>query len=169
MFQQNFVLSTNGFDDINTKPFAWARAFPTLSIPTCIKILDHWEWRIFHDPTGWGTPRDKTVKMKLWYEYMMWHSDGQPAAHPMFALVLYNHNIKNQLQPQIHYLLNTSVIDPNLAILEICTAQNDDIIKIQTKKLLEKAVIYSGNSIDSCVLEEYIFGVSGNKLLLVIH
>ncbi len=29
--------------------------------------------------------------------------------------------------------------------MEICTAQNDEIIKIQTKKLLEKAVIHSGN------------------------
>jgi hypothetical protein len=101
-FQQNSVLSTNGFANMNTTSFAWARAFPTLFIPTCIKIPDHWEWRIFHDPTGWGTPRDNTVKTKLWYEYMMWRSDGRPAAHPTFDLILYNHNIKNQLQQQGH-------------------------------------------------------------------
>ncbi len=126
---------------MNTMPFAWARAFPTL----LIKISDCWEWRIFHDPTGWGSPRDKTVKMNIWYKYMMWCSDEQPAAHPTFALVLYNHNIKNQLQQQGQYLLNTSSFDPNLVILEICKAQNDDVIKIQTNKLLEKAVIHSGN------------------------
>ena len=76
---------------MNTERYVWAQSFPTLFIPRCVMIDKKPVWRIFHDMTGWEGPREKHVDFNEWIEYQMWRSDGAPAAHPTFALVLLNH------------------------------------------------------------------------------
>ena len=112
-FNQEDVMKTGDFVNMSTTPFAWARAFPTVFIPTYVDG----EWKIFHDITGcfdMDGIRDKSVKLKDWLEFLMYCSDGVPAAHPTFSLVAWNHKLKQQLQGQGHYTLNTSGLDPNM-------------------------------------------------------
>eukprot|EP00984_Skeletonema_dohrnii_P031047 scaffold23084_cov153-Skeletonema_dohrnii-CCMP3373.AAC.2 len=147
-FQHNDVLRVDGFADMNRTPFAWARAFPSLFIPV-YTVKNHatsdYGWVIFHDITGWSGLRDKIVNRNQWYEHMMWRSDGRPAAHPTFGLVLYNHKVKNYLQRQGQFLINTSDFDPTTTIEQIKEATDEDTIRSLTQKLLEKALVHSGN------------------------
>ena len=53
------------------------------------------KWTIRHDITGSVTVRERNVNQNDWMEYLMWRSDGLPTNHPTFALVLYNHKIRN--------------------------------------------------------------------------
>ena len=147
-FHHNDVLEVDGFADMNTTKYAWARAFPTLFIPVyTVKNHETGEmgWVIFHDITGWTGPRDKPVNKIQWYEHIMWRSDGRPPAHPTFSLVLYNHKAKNYLHKQGQYLINTSEFDPTTTIEEIKNASNEDTVRKLTQKLLEKALVHSGN------------------------
>jgi len=147
-FQHNQVLRVDGFADMNRTPYAWARAFPSLFIPVYTvknRVNNEYGWVIFHDITGWSGPRDKIVNRVQWYEHMMWRSDGRPAAHPTFGLILYNHKVKNYLQRQGQYLINTSDFDPTTTIEEIKQATDEDTIRTLTQKLLEKALVHSGN------------------------
>jgi hypothetical protein len=146
-FQHNEVLPVDGFADMNKTRYAWARAFPSLFIPVYAfnRSTGQMEWMIFHDITGWVATRDKSVNKIQWYEFMMWRSDGRPAGHPTFSLVLYNHKVKNYLQGQGQYLVNTSDFDPTTTINAIRTATDEDAVKKQTQKLLEKALVHSGN------------------------
>ena len=83
-FDHSELLPVNGFVNMNSHPYAWALAFPTLFIPTYVKVGDHMEWKIFHDITGLEGPREKSVKKNQWYKHLMWRSDGRLAAHPTF-------------------------------------------------------------------------------------
>ena len=145
-FDHGELLPVNGFVNMNSQPYAWSLAFPTLFIPTYVKVGDHMEWKIFHDITGWEGPREKPVKKNQWHEHLMWRSDGRPAAHPTFSLVLYNAKVKNYLQRQGQYLINTTDFDAGVTIEAIRRANDDDAVLAQTTKLLERAIVYSGNS-----------------------
>jgi hypothetical protein len=146
-FQHNDVLPIDGFADMNTTRYAWARAFPSLFVP--VYAFNHntsqMEWMIFHDITGWVATRDKSVNKIQWYEFLLWRSDGRPAGHPTFSLVLNNHKVKNYLQGQGQYLVNTSDLDPTTTINAIRTATDEDTVRKLTEKLLEKAHVHSGN------------------------
>lgn len=96
-FAQSDVFQTDGFANMNKIAYAWARAFPTLFIPTWIEGEG---WRIFHDITGWVSPRDKGINFNAWCEYLVWRSDGKIASHPTFSLVLGNHKMKDAIQKQ---------------------------------------------------------------------
>ena len=144
-FNQSDVLPTDGFADMNKTKYAWARAFPTVFIPTYIKLKGVFRWCILHDITGWHDARDKDVKFTTWCEYMVWRSDGRAASHPTFAIVLYNHKLKRQTQAQGRYVLNTSDIDPNVTVEELKNAGDDDAIQKQTENILRRAHIHSGN------------------------
>lgn len=142
-FQQPDVLPTNGFADMNKTPYAWARAFPTVFIPTYVEVNGQLGWYIFHDITGWIGARDKPIKMTDWYQYMMWRSDGVPASHPTFSLVLYNHKVKCQVQQQGRYVVNTSQMDPTTTVSEIRNAATDDEVRVQTEEILKRAHIHT--------------------------
>jgi hypothetical protein len=86
------------------------------------------------------------VKKNIWYEHLMWRSDGRLAAHPTFSLVLYNYKVKNYLQRQGQFLINISDFDPGTTVEDIRAANNDNAIRDQTIKLLERAIVYSGNA-----------------------
>ena len=135
-FDHGELLPVNGFVNMNSQPYAWSLAFPTLFIPTYVKVGDHIEWKIFHDITGWEGPREKPVKKNQWHEHLMWRSDGRPAAHPTFSLVLYNAKVKNYLQRQGQYLINTTDFDAGVTIEAIRGANDDDAVLAQTTKLL---------------------------------
>jgi hypothetical protein len=145
-YDHSELLPVNGFVNMNTQKYAWALAFPTLFIPSFVPVDDHMKWRIFHDITGWEGPREKPVKKNIWYEHLMWRSDGRPAAHPTFSLVLYNYKVKNYLQRQGQFLINISDFDPGTTVEDIRAANNDNAIRDQTIKLLERAIVYSGNA-----------------------
>ena len=55
------------------------------------------KWVIRHDITRSVTVRERNVNQNDWMEYLMWRSDGLPTNPPIFALVLYNHKVRNQL------------------------------------------------------------------------
>ena len=121
---QDDVLPTGDFVNMDTTPFAWARAFPTIFIPTYL----NGEWVILHDYTqcfNMKQVREVTVNYKDWLQFMMFQSDGVPASHPTFSLVALNHKMKSQLQTQGHYVLNTSNMDPNITGEELLDMWND--------------------------------------------
>lgn len=139
----------DGFVDMNKTKYAWARAFPTVFIPAYIQTDENtWEWVILHDITGWKTARDKALTFSQWSNYLMWRSDGVPASHPTFALVLRNHKIKCQLQQQGSYVLNTSGIDITTTLQTIREAQADgdnQTVEKQIQEIVKKCHIHSGN------------------------
>ena len=144
-FDQPTVLPIDGFANMNNTPYSWAQAFPTIFMPHYIMHKGKYQWVILHDITGSDGPRDKSASINKWYEYQIWRSDGMPAAHPTFALVLHNHKIKNTLQKQGQYVVNTSDIDPHLLIEDIKKAKDDDEIKVVLNKLLKQAHVHAGN------------------------
>ena len=146
-FQQPDVLDTsNGFANMNKTPYAWARAFPTVFIPIYKQSSNGaWSWVIQHDITGHCGAREKSVSICKWYEYMMWRSDGIPASHPTFSLVLYNHKLKNSLQSQARFVINSTEFDPTTTIEQIREAQDNDIVRVMTEKLVKKAHMHAAN------------------------
>ena len=89
------------------------------------------------------TVRDKHVNLKDWIQYLMFRSDGVPAAHPTFALVLHNHKIKQQLQGQGQYVLNTSGLDPNMNGREFVEMWDDK--NSGRKELLDRLHMHTSN------------------------
>lgn len=148
-FRQTEVFNYHGgFVDMNRTQYAWARAFPTVFIPTYIQINENeWKWVILHDITGWTEHRDKDIKFFEWCEYLMWRSDGRPVSHPTFALVLGNHKMKSQLQQQGRYVINTSDFDPTTTLDTIRNAPNEDHESVieQVHKMMKQAHIHSSN------------------------
>ena len=51
-FNQPNLLSIYGFVNMNTTLYAWARAFPTVFIPTFIHYQCTWQWVILYGVTG---------------------------------------------------------------------------------------------------------------------
>ena len=107
--KQDNVIPLTDYVDMNKTTFTWDRTFPTVFPP---EYIDG-KWIIRHDITGSVNIRDRNVKQKDWMEYLMWRSDGIPSSHPTFALVLYNHKVRNQLHKLGNVCLNTEDIDPN--------------------------------------------------------
>jgi hypothetical protein len=146
---QNEVISTGGFADMNKTTYTWGRAFPTVFQPVFTSSTSSTElprWMILHDMTGYHKARDKSVKPQQWYEYLMCRSDGIPAEHPTFSLVLYNHKLKNSLQKQGHFVLNISNMDPNttLETIQNC-GENNDQLRTEVDKLIKKTQVFSSN------------------------
>ncbi|KAL7537702.1 hypothetical protein ACHAXR_008006, partial [Thalassiosira sp. AJA248-18] len=144
-FQQRDVLPTDGFVNMNTTRYAWARAFPTVFIPRYASINGEMCWRIFHDWTAWEGPRDKDVDFNSWCEYQMWRSDGVPASHPTFALVLYNHKLKNSLQGQGRFVVQNSGVDMTTTCEDIRNAPPGHQLRKQIDNLLKAAHIHTAN------------------------
>ncbi|KAL7526201.1 hypothetical protein ACHAXR_003700, partial [Thalassiosira sp. AJA248-18] len=144
-FQQRDVLPTDGFVNMNTTRYAWARAFPTVFIPRYTSINGEMNWRIFHDWTAWEGPRDKDVDFNSWCEYQMWRSDGVPASHPTFALVLYNHKLKNSLQGQGRFVVQNSGIDMTTTCEDIRNAPQGHQLHKQIDTLLKAAHMHTAN------------------------
>ena len=48
--------------------------------------------------------------------YVMWRSDSLATSHPTFALVLYNHKVRNRLQKLGRVSLNTENINPYIIV-----------------------------------------------------
>ena len=94
VFNQIDVLNLGEFANMNSTPYAWSRAFPTIFIPIYVNVNGEYKWIVNGDITGVNGTRDKSVKQTQWHEYLMWRSDGVPASHPLFSLVLYNHKIR---------------------------------------------------------------------------
>ena len=68
----------------------------------------------------------------------MWRSDGLPTSHPTFALILYNHKVRNQLQKLGMVCLNSENINPYTTVddLKLLWANDDDCKKLQFFLLL---------------------------------
>lgn len=79
---------------------------------------------------------------------MMWRSDGRPAKHPTFALVLHNHMTRTALQGQGRFSLNTSDMDPNTTIKELREAikngKGDKTAQL-LEDLQKRTQVFSGN------------------------
>ena len=75
----------------------------------------------------------------------MWRSDGAPASHPIFSLVLYNHKVRDALQKQGHFVLNSSDIDVNTTLDNIHNATDGDTVDSIVKKLEKRLHIFSSN------------------------
>ena len=56
----------------------------------------------------------------------MWRSDGIPASHPTFSIVLYNHKVNSSLQNQGQYVVNIANVHPSVAVNNIKNDKNDD-------------------------------------------
>ena len=70
-FDQPTVLPIDGFVNMNSTPYTWARAFPTVFMPHYIMHKGKFQWVILHDITGADGPRDKSVSINKWYEYLI--------------------------------------------------------------------------------------------------
>ena len=129
--KQNEAIPLTEFADMNKTRFAWARAFPTIFQP---EYIDG-KWTIRHDITGSVTVRERNVNQNDWMIYLMWRSDGLPTSHPTFALVLYNHKVRNQLQKLGSVCLNSENINPYTTVddLKLLWANDDDRKKLQKK------------------------------------
>ncbi len=145
-FAQPTVLPTNEFANMNTTPYAWARAFPTVFMPVYVQFKGEMRWVILNDITGSHGTREKSVSIHKWYNYMMWRSDGIPSSHPTFSLVLYNHKMRNSLQSQGRFTINTSDIDPTITLDTIRNARCDNnALQIATEDLLKRAHMHASN------------------------
>ena len=82
------------------------------------------------------------MKQIDWMEYLMWRSDRMPSCHPTFALVLYNHKVRNQLHKLGSVCLNTEDMDPNADIQELQNLWNNDDDR---KKLQKKLYTFASN------------------------
>ena len=65
----------------------------------------------------------------------MWRSGALPTSHPTFALVLYNHKVRNQLHKLGRVCLNTQDINPYITgpNLKQLWSNNDDRKKLRRK------------------------------------
>ena len=73
----------------------------------------------------------------------MWRSDGLPTSHPTFALVLYNHTVRNQLHKLESVCLNTEDINPYITVPDLKQLwYNDD----DHKKLQRKIFTFASNA-----------------------
>ena len=119
------VYEKGGFVDMDSTPFAWARAFPTVFIPQ----FRYGKWIILHDITGcydMDGVRDTTVRFNDWTKFMMFRSDAIPVSHPTFSLVVHNHKMKKQLQGLGRHVLNTSNMDPNITAEKLVDMWDDN-------------------------------------------
>ena len=64
----------------------------------------------------------------------------------LFSLVLYNAKVKNYLQRQGQFLINTTDFDAGITMEAIRGANDDNAVLAQSTKLLERAIAHSGNS-----------------------
>ena len=55
-FEQPTVLPTKGFANMTKTPYAWARAFPTVFIPSYIEYNGKYQWIILNDIIGFPYP-----------------------------------------------------------------------------------------------------------------
>ena len=56
----------------------------------------------------------------------MWRSDGLPTSHLAFALVLYNHNVRNQLHKIGSVCINTENINPYITVHDLKQLWSND-------------------------------------------
>ena len=75
----------------------------------------------------------------------MWRSDGIPASHPIFSLVLYNHKIRDSLHKQGRFVLNSTDIDLNTTLDEIRNSEEGAPLDNMVKNLEKKIHTYSSN------------------------
>ena len=127
--KQNKVIPLTELADMNKTKFAWARTFPTLFRPEYIEG----KWTIICYITGSVTVRERNANQNDWMQYSMMRSDGLPTSHLIFALVLYNHKIRNQLQKLGSVCLHTEDINPYTAVdtLQNLWANDDGRKKVQ--------------------------------------
>ena len=111
------VMSTTntGFVNMMTHPYAWAKAFPRVFLPT---LREDGTLEVYNDWTGFGRMRQTSVSYKEWARHLMWSKDQRAQQHPMLALVLNNVNFKNQLQGQGRYALKLDDIASSAGTVE---------------------------------------------------
>ena len=114
--------------------YVWARTFPSLFIP----IYVNGKWVIRHDYTGTSFIRDYEITFNEWAEYQMWRSDGMPASHPTFSIVVYNHKIRHLLQGQGKHALNISGLNPNMKADDFLRMRNEDVRPLKKKVKISK-------------------------------
>ena len=74
-FQQTYVIILDGYANMATTKWSWARFFPTLYFPSYIEHNGTMRWVVPHDITGWYCVRDKYSTVKKWLEKQVWRLD----------------------------------------------------------------------------------------------
>ena len=121
------------------------RQCPTLFIPHYIEFNGKHQWIILNDVTGFPYTREKSLSINKWYEQQMWRSDGVPASHLTFSIVLYNHKTKSSLQKQGQNVINIANANPSVTVKDIKNAKGDDELKKQTEALFKRAHLHASN------------------------
>ena len=93
------------------------------------------KWTIRHDITGSVIVREINVKQNDWIKYLIWGSDGLPNSHPTFILVLYNHNVRNQLHKLGSVSLNIEDINTYTTVHDFSKlwSNNDNHKQLQNR------------------------------------
>ena len=134
IFDHDDICKNNEFVDMDDTEYVWARTFPSLFIP----IYVNGKWVIRHDYTGTSFIRDYEITFNEWAEYQMWRSDGMPASHPTFSIVVYNHKIRHLLQGQGKHALNISGLNPNMKADDFLRMRNEDVRPLKKKVKISK-------------------------------
>jgi hypothetical protein len=144
-FNQQDVLPVDGFANMNTTKYAWARAFPSCYIPSYIYFHGEMRWVILNDITGSFGVREKSVTVKKWLENEIWRSDGVPAGHPTWAIVLNNHKMKMSLQKQGSYVISTADVDPTTTLADVHNATTGDELDRAVSNMMKTARMHASN------------------------
>ena len=75
----------------------------------------------------------------------MWRSDGIPAKHPTWSIVVNNHKMKMDLQQQGSYSISTENIDLSSTIEEIRKAEPGNSLKNTVDKVMKTTRMFSSN------------------------
>jgi hypothetical protein len=116
------VLTKGDFVNMKSTPWAWSMSFPTLFPPTLV----NGKWAIMGDPTAFMGDRDQSPTLKEWAQWMMWRSDGSPAKHSTFALILNAEISQSQLRSQGNVFLHRMDIPPSMTVEEFQKEYKDE-------------------------------------------
>jgi hypothetical protein len=93
------------------------------------------------DITGSTGMRDSEVNWDEWCRGLMWRSDGVPAKHPTFALVLLNDTNRNRLMNRGRYAITSDdVVDADMTSEEFLKSWDDSKGKMKFLKALNFSV-----------------------------
>lgn len=122
---QTDAMPVNGFVNMQRDPYAWTRAFPKIFRPT---LMPDGVLAVQGDITKWFKHREAFAPSHQWHKWLMWRGDGAPAAHPTFALVVFNETQRAQLRNQGKYALKISdSVDDTTTIQDFLSHLDNDV------------------------------------------
>jgi hypothetical protein len=131
----------DGFANMNSTPYAWAMAVPTLFRPS---LVDG-EWKVLGDQTEREQAVERgPVQLGEWAEWLMWRSDARPAEHPLFSLVLFHEITRTRLFKQAAVAVSMSdiITDPSASLESVREQMTDPT---QVEKIATRVNHFAGN------------------------